>query len=464
MQKQNVLLVTIDCLRADHLPLYGYKRNTAPFLTELAQKATVFDAAFSTGPGTSVSFPTIFSSTYPFDYGGYSGLGDYRTSFVDVLSSEDVTTLGAHSNGYLTPTYGYDRGFDQYKSFTNWTLLDRLTRRAEEGMRVLRTNSFIDLLGDLSALFRQPAPYARADTITDLAIKWSSEMDDDRTFAWFHYMDVHGPYHPPDSLLQEFHGEHPESGAVNDIWRKGLSEPDALTESDVALLTDAYDAEIRFVDEQLRRLFAALEARDVLSDTLIIITADHGEELGEHGAIGHSPKLHDELIHVPLLVYGGPDRDLVPADEIVTLLDIAPTVLHNYDITPPDSYRGNPLHRFDDDAVQGYDHIIAEVSHTEDDNQDMSYSSEDAVVCCRTAEHKYIRNNQSGEEAFHDLERDPNERDPDPASLSDERREYLSNTVDSHLASLYEGEDEGQDEIPDGVKTRLADLGYFEER
>jgi len=117
VQRQNVVLLTIDCLRADHLGFYGYDRDTAPFLSSLVSDALVFERAYATGPGTSVSFPSIFGSTYPFDYGGYHGFSPDRTSVAEALPT-DVHATGFHSNPYLGPAYGYNRGFDEFVSYT----------------------------------------------------------------------------------------------------------------------------------------------------------------------------------------------------------------------------------------------------------------------------------------------------------------------------------------------------------
>lgn len=462
MDIRNVVLVTVDCLRADHLPIYGYDRETAPFLAELSGKATVFDAAFSTGPGTSVSFPSIMSSTFPFDYGGYDGLGEHRTPVASVLSGAGISTAGIHSNAYLTPHYGYDRGFDRYESFLDESRLDRIVERGRTLLGVLASRSPAELLAAPRTLLRPPAPYAQAEEVTDLAIDWIDDLASGPFFAWVHYMDVHGPYHPPDRYRERFQDDPTHVQRTNEVWRRGLDTPDALSADEVGTLIDAYDTEIRYVDEQLQRLFAALDSKGLLGETLVIVTADHGEEFREHGRISHSPAVYDELVHVPLLVFhpDGTLPDRVPG--LVSLLDVAPTVLSAFDLPAPDDYRGSPLQRFaDESGAGGYDAVVAEVSHR-GAAADQRYQRSEAIVGYRTSDRKYVRDNQTGAESFFDVAADPGEIAPDPDAISDSERDDLRAAVDEHLDALYRGDRETTGAVPDAVEQRLDDLGYVD--
>lgn len=331
-------------------------------------------------------------------------------------------------------------------------------RSARTVLDVVRSRSSAELLRNLGTLLRPPAPYAQADQVTDLAVDWIDDLAGEPFFGWIHYMDVHGPYHPPDRYREQFQDNRVGVRRINEVWRRGLDNSDALSQDEVRTLIDAYDAEIRFVDHQLRRLFDHLSAEELLDETLVIVTADHGEEFREHGVISHRPRVYDELISVPLLVRDSradvPDR----VDELVSLLDIAPTVLAAFDASPPESYRGSPLQRFSAGG-SGYDAVFAEVSHRPA-GDDQRYQREEATVTYRTAERKYIRDNQVGEELFFDLTADPDETNPDPEGVTEADRETLREAVDAHLESLYASDGDTIGEVPEAVKERLNDLGY----
>ena len=347
MDVESVLLVTVDALRADHCGFMGYDRATTPFLDSLARESLVFESAFAVGPGTPSSFAALFSSRYPLEFGGYEGFSTARPSLPEHLGRRGVTTAGIHSNPYLSRHYGYDRGFDHFEdSFEEAGepgLFDRV--KTEAGALLSRNDTAYRLGRRLFlAVFDEEKPYVDATETTDRALDWLSSAPR-RSFAWAHYLDVHGPYLPPDEFLdRDLSPARVEM--LNGALAAAESDPE-LADRDLADLEALYDGELRYVDAELERLFDSLEARGRLEDTAVVVTADHGEEFMDHGRLGHHPHLYDELVHVPLLVWLPPDAresfDVATTGRVsgqVSLLDLAPTVADLLGIEPAPRFGG----------------------------------------------------------------------------------------------------------------------------
>lgn len=442
----NVVLVTVDCLRADHLPMYGYHRSTTPFLSELAADGVVFERAYAVGPGTSVSFPGIFTSTFPFDYGGYNGLGKARTHVMSVLSAETAaTTLGVHSNPYLSHHYGYDRGYDEYVQFET---------EADDRHPLVQFAS--ETIPDDSALYRllrgalervQPVLPAsesargRGERITDAAIERIEGGLSSPFCMWLHYMDVHSPHHPAAEPLERFAGSVEDLGVHNERWRRAARDG-SPSGPELESFVDVYDATIATVDRELERLFAALEPLPGYDRTLFVVTADHGEEFGEHGQLGHAdPHVHEELTRVPLVLYhpGVAESRSVPAT--TSLIDIAPTVLDAFGVDPPDDYRGESVLSALEGAAVPATPAFSEVCHTTGGTDVGALDMTTAMIACRTDDAEYIRNYRTGE------------------TRGDASLEPM---VTDHVDSLYPPTDDRTVQVPAGVEERLADLGYVD--
>jgi arylsulfatase A-like enzyme len=344
---ESVLLITVDALRADHCGFMGYEGATTPFLDSLAAESLVFESAFAVGPGTPSSFASLFSSRYPLEFGGYEEFSATRPSLPEHLGRRGVTTAGVHSNPYLSRHYGYDRGFDHFEdSFEEADepgLFDRV--KTEAGALLSHSETAYRLGRRLFlAVFDEEKPYVDATETTDRLLDWHADAAG-RSFAWAHYLDVHGPYLPPDEHLdRDLTPSRVE--ALNEALAAGESDPD-LAERDLRDLEALYDGELRYVDAELERLFDSLEERGRLDDTAVVVTADHGEEFMDHGRLGHHPHLYDELVHVPLLVWLPPETresfDVKTSGRVpgqVSLLDVAPTVADLLGVDPAPRFGG----------------------------------------------------------------------------------------------------------------------------
>jgi arylsulfatase A-like enzyme len=275
----NVVLVVIDTLRSDHLPFYGYHKNTSPFMWELSKKSIVFKNAFSASSWTSPATASIFTSLYPFQHQVYLGLLAIRNA----QKKDPKITVNKIPKGITTITEALKEN-----GYSTYGISDNLNIGARQGF----TQGFDDF-----ATFM----YKGAPTVNGvIKQKWGKKLKEkEKYFLYIHYMDPHAPYHP------------------REPWHKP-------NEDNRKNRISAYDSEINYVDQYLKELFELFKWQE---NTLLIITSDHGEGLWDHGFMGHGKTLYREEIQVPLLFYlpGGTKPELI--DTNVSTIDIFPTVL-----------------------------------------------------------------------------------------------------------------------------------------
>lgn len=283
----NVLLLTVDTLRADHLGLYGYGRPTTPVLDALAASGVVFENTFCQRPKTSPSFATILTGTYPARHGIHDAmqlLTPANTTLAEYLADVGYTTGAVITNGNLYPAFGFDQGFESY----------------EYG-------------------------HKDADAGADLAITWLEQRDDASPwFLWVHFTDPHTPYSPPAEYAAMF---------------------DRGEQSDLQHNIDLYDAEIRFTDAQLGRILDAVDRNGMRGRTLVVFTADHGESLGEHDYYyNHGLHPYEPSARIPLIV-SAPGTIAVASrnSALAGGVDILPTVLDMAGIDMPEVVQGRSL-------------------------------------------------------------------------------------------------------------------------
>ena len=276
--RPNIVIVVLDTVRADHLPPYGYARDTAPFLAGLASKGVVFDRAYAASSWTSPSVATLFTSVYPFQHGVVWGMkkmreAGYRFNHLpgaletipEAMKKAGYTTFAVSDNINVSPRTRFDAGFDRFESASD----------------------------------------ASSEAVNKRIKKWRADLDKAKPyFLYIQYMDAHAPYNPRAPYFDEY---------MKDAVAQQGERPDYVA---------AYDSEIRYMDDRFRGLYEALGWD---KDTIVIVTADHGEEFWDRGMGGHAHTLQDELLRVPLIVAGGP----YPPGRVeapVGLVDVLPTL------------------------------------------------------------------------------------------------------------------------------------------
>jgi arylsulfatase A-like enzyme len=293
------VVVVIDTLRADRLGVYGNSRGLTPFLDALAQRGTLFRHAYATSSWTSPSVASIFTSRYPLQHSVTtwdSKLPEAERTLAEELGGRGYINLGFTANLRLTTELGWSRGFRTWGIYPSVTKLpaNRLRRIALRSLDAVRSTP-------------STAP----------------------VFLYLQYMEPHSPYDPPMEYARRFGradtGIDPRR--ANERWTPLGFEWKDIAPGEIELLASLYDAEVAYVDHELARMFAGLEARGLFRDAIVVVTADHGEQLGEHKLMGHGVSLFNQELHVPLLVVGRG----VPAGRVVednvSLVDLAPTVL-----------------------------------------------------------------------------------------------------------------------------------------
>lgn len=453
----NVLLVTIDSLRADHVGHLGYDRNTTPNIDDLAASGTYCTNAFAHACSTRPSFPSILTSAYALMYGGYERVSSDQTLVSEVFEDAGYRTAGFHSNLYLSKDFGYDRGFGTfYDSKTDPSPTAKIRQKVkdwldEDGL-AYGTLARAFEIAERQAGANIGSAYVSAADVTDMAIDWISSRDgDDPSFLWVHYMDVHHPYVPPAEHQMAFRDEPIEEREAIKLRRKMIEEPDAITDDELAKLIDLYDAEIRYADAEIGRLVAA--AVDTWGeDTATLVTSDHGEEFREHGGFSHHATFYDEVIHVPFVLNRTDEKEANRrCDELVGLLDVSPTLVDAAGLEVPTNWYGKSLLEMLDGQGWPRDEIIGDWKNTDTGEE---------RFCVRSHDWKYIVTDER--EYLYSLADDPNETEnvlsshPDvAASMQDVLAEHRREVEDTRL-------DLGAVEMEEGIKERLRDLGYQE--
>jgi arylsulfatase A-like enzyme len=317
----NLVVISLDTLRADHLGCYGYERPTSPNIDAFAERATLFETALSTASKTAESHMTMFTSLY----GSVHGVGTLKDAdqpgvevpvlgsgietLAGILYDRGYATAGYHSGGFMRAKFGFDRGFELY----------------EEGR-----------LGN--------------------ALYWLGENASDRPFfLLYHTYDVHDPYTPKPPYDTMFTDPGYDGRIVHDLERlKKMSNSDEWTtytekywslvdpedQRDVEHLVALYDGEIAALDAGIARLFATIE--EYAPDTVVVIVSDHGEEFGEHGAFVHN-HIYGELLHVPLIIREPGQESGARIETPVSFIDLAPTILDLLGVERPEQFQGRSL-------------------------------------------------------------------------------------------------------------------------
>lgn len=314
---QTIILITLDTTRADHLGCYGYTRPTSPNIDRFAADATVYDHAVAPATWTLPSHVSLFTGKFTASHGAqYDAngalhltsaiegppewkrfrvrtIGTAERTLAELLTAAGYTTGGVVAGPWLKRVFGLHRGFDFYDD-------EHIT--TENG---------------------RPA-----DDVTDRALEWLGDTPGERRFLFVNYFDPHRPLMPPEAFARKFVAE--------DVLRQPAPSASGTRQRGL------YDAEVAFMDHHVGRLFAGLKSRGLYEGAFIILTADHGELLGEHGIAGHGNAPYQEVVHVPLIVkYPGTSAPTGRTDARIQLIDVLPMILDYLAIPLPSDTQGS---------------------------------------------------------------------------------------------------------------------------
>ena len=318
--RPNILLIVIDTARADRFPWQGYGRPTAPRLDALAREGTVYLDAWSPAPWTVPAHASLFTGQYPSLHHTDCGslrLPDEAATLAETLRDAGYRTVGYVANPWLGSTYNFTQGFDTWVE--TWSNL-------EEGS------------ADTGATFNNEQ--------IERYMRWYATTPDARArpfFMFVNYLEPHLPYHPPEPERSRFLRPGVDAARLERLMK--VQHPDEiayilgrsdLTASDLAILSDLYDGEIAYVDRRLGEVFDLMRSLGLLDDTVVVVTSDHGENIGDHGLMDHRMSVDATLLHVPLLVRypARVARGARNADPVQTL-DLYPSLLALAGAAPP---------------------------------------------------------------------------------------------------------------------------------
>mgnify|MGYP000678179723 CR=1 FL=1 len=223
---ENIILLSFDALRADHLGLYGYKRNSSPNLDRLEQECIQFTNAYSASSHTREAVPALLTGEYP-DSAVSSNYRLNSDSIASTLSETGFATAGFHSNPFISRAYGFDQGFDKFDDDLHLGQ-HKLVALAQRALDKLRNRH-----------------YARAEEINDRSLSWIDSLNSKKSFfLWNHYMDTHGPYEPPGEYTNIYTNKQLSKREAQSLYQRAIDNPESITKQEHRLLIDLYDAEI----------------------------------------------------------------------------------------------------------------------------------------------------------------------------------------------------------------------------
>lgn len=312
----NVLLVVVDTLRADRLGVYGNPRGLTPFLDQLAQRGTVFANTYAATSWTCPSIATLFTSRYASQHHVNSfeaSIAPDEVTLAELLAKRGYLGAGFSANLRMLEANGYAQGFAAWQAYSS----------------------------DDAGGAKPRGPLLRREAMQWVQRAVADKADHGPLLLYLQYMEPHTPYQPVEPFKTKF-----ARGAIpinEDAARAKLAALKPLSPAEVERLESLYDGEVATVDDELRSLFGELEASGFLRDSIVVITADHGEEFGEHGTFLHGLTLYNGVMRVPLIIVapGVPGGRVVA--EPVSLVDVAPTLLELTGLPPAPSFEGRSL-------------------------------------------------------------------------------------------------------------------------
>jgi arylsulfatase A-like enzyme len=355
----NFLLIVVDALRHDHLGCYGYEKNTSPNIDSICERGIVFENAIAQATWTKPSMVSLFVSNYVKDHNITFFTDDYKkenvgnilpasaVTLAETLSDKGYNTKGIVGNPVIKKGFGLEQGFGEYDYFFN---------------------------DDKSITFE--------------ALDWINENKEGKFFLYLHYMAPHADYNPPREYKEKFkdyyEGDIEFEGKHQDYFNNMT-----ISKEDLEELIARYDGEINYADNEIGKIIGHLKKENIFNKTILVITSDHGEALGERGLIGHGHLLNT-VIQVPLIIYL-PKQEHKKVKGIVELIDVSPSILFKLKVDVPVFFKGV-------DTLQ---------SQNENDLREFGFSQYGPYLGVRSK--RYFFKNVISDKFLYDLEFDPYE-------------------------------------------------------
>jgi len=435
IMKPDIVFITIDTLRADHLGCYGYKRNTSPNIDRLAENGILFENAIAQAPWTIPSIASMLTSKFPPELGMIeknSAFDGNQNLISSILQKNGYETAGFVSCvlDFLTPQRGFAKGFDHYIGL-------------EE-------------------------THARAEVINRHAFEWIDRRTGNKPmFMWMHYCDVHSDYNAPEPFKNSFTDKEIDRALGRSKTLKGVLKGEkAFNAQELEESIVLYDQEILYTDHHIGKLIDKIKESENFENTLIIIGADHGEEFLEHGGVLHQTSLYDELLRAPLIFHC--PKSLPGGERIsnqVQNMDIAPTLLEFCRIPGDPEFRGQslmPLMQGKSDSIDGFAFSHLDISSFNMWCDNWKQSILRTVYMARSNEEKLIYEPLSESFEYYDLREDPEEQH-DLFNQKDLESHPIKNALLNFYKQMERRPDDSQKmELERETLDRLEALGYID--
>ena len=332
--RYNLLLISLDSCRADHLKCYGYDRDTSPHLDRLAREGVLFENASAAGSWTAPSHTSMFTALYPSVHGvlrlgPQDQLGEGSPTLAECLAQSGYVTAAFVTGPVLDHYFGFNRGFQLYDDFT----VNQALENDDALNRLMRGDNLLDQA-------------VTNPVITDAAAQWLEKHSRESFFLFLHYWDCHYDYIPPAPYDRKFDPDYRGKEDGRDmIKREPALEKDLdIPAADLAHMAALYDGEIAFTDQHVGRIVQVLQDLRLAGKTLVIVLSDHGEAFLEHGKLLHAGSLYEEVLHVPLIMRL---PGVIPAGKRVagnvSHVDLMPTALGLLQAECPSQIQGIDL-------------------------------------------------------------------------------------------------------------------------
>lgn len=444
--RPSVVLIVIDTLRADHLGCYGYGRATSPRLDALAGGGVRFTNARATSSWTAASVGSILTARYPAVHGvetSTSVLNERIPTLAEAFQTAGYATAAFSANPvFVSPVMGFARGFDRFDIV--------------HGPSATR-DSPLEII-PIDPQFKQFVQVARADRMTDAALAWLDARGTTSSpfFLYVHYLDPHADYFPPPEYAERF-GVDPKARLAGVAQRPVLRSFRApKSAEDLATLVGLYDAEIAFTDVHVGRLVDEV-ARRLTHPFVVVVTADHGEEFGDHGGLGHGITLWEEQLQVPLILFGSGVTAGQTIDVPFSLVGIWSLLSELTGVQPPPDSDASPVPLLRDRGPVAGHPIFADLERP---SPGLEHLHGRAAI---DGTWKLIVSS-AGEAHLYDLADDPREQhEVDPSQ--GERRESLKRVLgarDRHAMEMRDRAAPGASEISAERREQLEALGYLQ--
>lgn len=399
-RKPNVVLIVLDTLRGDRLTCMGYNRPTTPNIDALAAQGTLYTHAFSTCFWTLPSHASLFTGLHPLQAGATSEtlhLPEPNTTIAEALSAVGYRTSAFVCNSWVSKERGFGQGFGEYTEM--WRAENQVSEDSTAGsMETLAVDKMEQYIAQAA---KDGKPF----------------------FLFANLNGVHLPYRPAREYVEKFvaHRGHDMNRAavlsqITSGWSHLVGET-PLSDEDYRILSDLYDGEVAWADALVGRVARAIDQAGIAEKTIFIVMSDHGEQLGEHDKIDHMSTMYDPALHIPLVIrYGKMFKPGVRNDKLVSIVDVAPTLLHLCDAADriPDLHAGitslaNPARAPETFILAGNERPVTGIQLLKARYPGYDYNAIDyRLRCLRSTESKLIYNENRGAELYN-LVRDPGE-------------------------------------------------------